>query len=268
MNEPLVPAWADVPQPVIGMLHLKPLPGSPKFGGDLAVVRESLLRDAAALVEGGIHGLIIENFGDVPFFPKRVPAYVVAHMTRLAHEVRARYDVPLGINVLRNDGLSALAVAHAVGAAFIRVNVLCGARVADQGILEGIAHELSRERAALDADGIKVFADVSVKHSAPLGPESPLEQQVADTIERGQADAVVVSGSGTGQPTDQSELKRAKSAAGDTPVFVGSGVTPETIAELAADADGFIVGTGLKVDGVATNAVDSKRVIELMRRLI
>lgn len=267
MNEPLVPAWADVAKPVIGMLHLKPLPGSPKFGGDLDAVRESLLRDAAALVEGGVHGLIIENFGDTPFFPKRVPAYVVAHMTRLAHEVRARYDVPLGINVLRNDGLSALAVAQAVGVAFIRVNVLCGARVADQGILEGIAHELARERAALRANEIKVFADVSVKHSAPLGPEPPLEQQVADTITRGQADVVVVSGSGTGQPTDQRELKRAKSAAGDTPVFVGSGVTPETIAELAADADGFIVGTGLKIDGVATNPVDQQRVRELVRRL-
>src|SRR3954466_6616533 len=126
----LLPQWPRSRKVVIGMIHLLPLPGSPRYAGDVKAVREAALRDAAALHEGGVHGLMIENFGDVPFYPSRVPAHVVAAMTVMAAEVRrAVPQVPLGINVLRNDGLSALAVAAAVGASFIRVNVLCGARL-------------------------------------------------------------------------------------------------------------------------------------------
>ena len=146
-------AWKNVRKPVIGMLHLPALPGSPLYGGSLTSIRDAMLRDAQLLAEGGVNGLMIENFGDTPFFPGRVPAHVVAHLTAIAGEVRRCVpNLPLGINVLRNDGLSALAVAHAVGADYIRVNVLCGARVADQGLLQGIAHELLRLRAELKAE--------------------------------------------------------------------------------------------------------------------
>src|SRR6185369_4318340 len=125
---------------------------SPLYGGSMEPIRTAMLRDAELLVEGGVHGLMMENFGDTPFFPGRVPAHVVTHMTALAAEVKRRFaQVPLGINVLRNDGLSALAIAHAVGAEYIRVNVLCAARLADQGILHGIAHDLLRLRAQLGA---------------------------------------------------------------------------------------------------------------------
>src|SRR6266536_252615 len=165
----LLPAWAKINKPVIGMLHLAALPGSPLYGGSIEPIRAAMLRDAELLVEGGVHGLMMENFGDTPFFPGCVPAHVVAHITALAAEVKRRFpQMPLGINVLRNDGLSALAIAHAVGALYIRVNVLCGARVADQGLLQGIAHELLRLRAELRAEAIKILADVDVKHSAAL----------------------------------------------------------------------------------------------------
>src|SRR5688572_10733427 len=116
----MLPAWQNVRKPVIGMLHLAPLPGSPLYGGSLSAIAEAVLRDAQLLAEGGVNGLMIENFGDTPFFPGRVPAHVVAHMTAIAGEVRRFVpNLPLGINVLRNDGLSALAVAHAVGADYI-----------------------------------------------------------------------------------------------------------------------------------------------------
>ena len=174
----LLPQWSGL-KPVIGMVHLLPLPGSPRFGGDVSAIREAALRDAQALAEGGVHGIMMENFGDVPFFPGHVPASVVAHVTTIAAEIRRRIDLPLGINVLRNDGQSALAVAHAVGADFIRVNVLSGARVTDQGIVQGIAHDLLRERSQLGATSVKILADVDVKHSAPLAPR-PLVDEVAD----------------------------------------------------------------------------------------
>jgi membrane complex biogenesis BtpA family protein len=262
----LHPAWKDHRKIVIGMLHLPALPGTPRSQLNIAQIREHLLREADTLARGGVHGLMMENFGDVPFFPDRVPAHVVAYMTALACTVRERIDLPLGINVLRNDGRAALAVAHAARANFIRVNVLCGARVADQGIIQGIAHDLLRDRTLLAANDIKIFADVDVKHSAPLA-ERPIEEEVADVIERGLADAVVVSGAGTGKATDPAKAQRIKRVALETPVFIGSGVTAKTIGEFQESADGFIVGTALKKDGVATNPVELTRVQELMSAL-
>ena len=260
---PLHPAWKGQRKVVIGMLHLPPLAGAPLAQLGLQKIRAGLLSDAEVLTRGGVHGLLMENLGDVPFYPDRVPAHVVAQMTALACAVRECTDLPLGINVLRNDGRAALAVAHAAGANFIRVNVLCGARVADQGLIQGIAHDLLRDRALLGAHEVKIFADVDVKHSAALAARH-IEDEVADVIERGRADAVVVSGAGTGKATDPAKAERVKRAAPKTPVFIGSGITVETIGQFLESADGFIVGTALKKDGVATSPVDLRRV----RRLI
>jgi membrane complex biogenesis BtpA family protein len=259
-------SWATIRRPVIGMLHLLPLPGSAQFGGSVQAIADAVLRDAEALVSGGVHGLMLENYGDVPFFPGAVPPHVIAHMTALAALVHARFDRPLGINVLRNDSLAALAVAHAAGASFIRVNILCGARVTDQGIIQGNAHELLRQRRMLGADSIKILADVDVKHSAPLAARA-LEDEVDDTIHRGLADALIVSGAGTGKATDPEQARRVKAVAGDVPVLIGSGVTAETVPTLATHCDGFIVGSSFKQDGIPTNPVEPSRVRELMRRL-
>lgn len=265
MNE-LIPAWKNKKKIVIGMLHLAALPGSPGSSQSLDEILKSVRRDAEALVAGGVHGLMMENFGDVPFYPGRVPSHTIAAMTALACAVRAAIDLPLGINVLRNDGLGALAVAHASGASFIRVNVLCGARVTDQGVIQGIAHDLLRERTQLGAAGIRIFADVDVKHSAPLAAR-PLEDEVSDLVERSRADAIVVSGAGTGKATDPAKVRRVRDAAPLTPVFIGSGITPETIDQFMDVADGFIVGTSLKKEGISTQPVDVSRVTALMRTL-
>ncbi len=261
---PLLPAWKTTPQPIIGMLHLPPLPGAPRCNANLVSVIEQVLTDAARLTDGGVDGFMLENFGDTPFYPRGVPAWVVAQMTRVAYEVRQRHKLPLGVNVLRNDGPSALAIAHAVGAEFIRVNVLCGARVTDQGLIQGIAHHLLRDRARLDARHIRILADVDVKHSSPLGRPRPIEDEVVETLQRGGADAVIITGSATGEGTDVDRVRRASKAAGDAPVWVGSGVTAETLPLLLPFARGFIVGTSLKEDGLTTNPVDVKRVRELV----
>jgi membrane complex biogenesis BtpA family protein len=267
---PLLPQWSNVAKPVIGMLHLPPLPGSPKFAASstIGLIRDAVLRDADALSAGGVDALMLENFGDVPFYPTRVPAHVVASMTAIAVAVRDRFpELPLGINVLRNDGCSALAVAAAVRAHFIRVNVLCGARVADQGILQGIAHDLLRDRVTLRAQDVRILADVDVKHSVPLGAtsETSLESDVEDTLVRGLADALVVSGTGTGKATDPAHVARVKRAAGaHAPVFVGSGIDERTMPLYLADADGFIVGTAFKRDAKAGNPVDPDRVSRII----
>ncbi len=267
MAHPLLKELSGVSTPVIGMVHLAPLPGSPRYGRDVRQIEARMLSDAEALAGGGVSALCLENFGDVPFGGGRVSSTVVAHMTALAVRLRDRFGhVPLGINVLRNDGCSALAVAHAAGAHFVRVNVLCGARLTDQGIVEGIADRLMRLRAKLGAHDIRVFADLNVKHSAPLA-DSPLPDDVHDLIHRGLADALIVTGAATGKAADHGELTAVKGAAGDTPVVVGSGVSLETIATSAGVADGLIVGTALKRDGVSDNPVDPQRVKALIERL-
>lgn len=251
---------------VIGMLHLPALPGSPGFAGDMSTIRKALVADAKALTQGGVDALMMENFGDVPFSAGRVGAETVAAMTALACDVKRASDLPLGINVLRNDGESALAIAVACGASFIRVNVLSGARVTDQGVIQGIAHDLMRLRRNLDAGHIAVMADVDVKHSAALAARE-LVDEVEDTVKRGLADAVIVSGAGTGKKADPAKVAKVAAAAGNAPVFLGSGVTADNVKDYRKSATGFIVGTTFKRDGAVLGPVDVKRVKAFMAKL-
>jgi hypothetical protein len=279
----------DVPG-VVGMVHLPPLPGAPRFDGDRAAIRDRAVRDAEALAAGGVDAILVENFGDAPFYPDDVPKHVVASMTALVGAVADAVDLPVGVNVLRNDCAAALSVAAATSASFVRVNVHAGARVTDQGVVEGRAHETMRLRERLDADAA-VFADVDVKHSSPLGtagegagasdaagtddPVPRLRESIAEVVERGLADGVIVSGRATGDAVDLGRLHAAREVVDDlaldraVPVLAGSGVTPGTIGAVLERADGAIVGTALKDGGVTTNPVDPDRVralVEAARR--
>ena len=247
------------------MAHLKPLPGSPGFAGDVHAVRDAMLVDAQAVVAGGADAIMLENFGDTPFFKDQAPAVTLTHMTALAIALRHEFKLPIGINVLRNDALGALAIAHAAGASFIRVNVLAGARVTDQGVIEGRAAELMRLRKTLDAD-VLVFADVDVKHSAPLGLRRSLEEETADLVKRAGADAVIVSGVGTGERTNADDIARVVASAGGCPVWVGSGVTVADVSTLVG-VSGVIVGASVKVGGKLAAPVDADRVRQLMAAL-
>lgn len=252
-----------IEQPLIGMLHAPPLPGSPSYAGSWRAVRNHVLKDAESLVAGGMHGLLLENYADVPFFPGRVPAEVAASLAALAVAVKREFSVPLGINVLRNDGQTALAVAVAAEAAFIRVNVLGGARLTDQGIVQGIAHDLLRDRARLQAGHIRILADVNVKHSTALAVR-PLAEEVDDLLARGGADGVIVSGTATGMAVDFAELEQVRRVARvRAPVFIGSGVSAENIATLLPLADAFIVGSSLKAQ--IEQPVDPPRVRQLVQ---
>jgi membrane complex biogenesis BtpA family protein len=248
---------------LIGMIHAAPLPGSPRWGGSMDRVVADALADARALTGGGMDALLLENYGDAPFTPGRVEPATVAALTVVAREIRAAFPaVPLGINVLKNDARAALAVACAVGARFIRVNVHAGAVVADQGLVHSDAYGTLRDRRLLGAE-VAIFADVGGKHALPLVPVE-LEQHARDLTHRGLADGLVVSGQATGAATPLGDVKRVRSAAPDVPLLVGSGVTPETVAELLSVADGLIVGTSLKRGGLVTSPVDPERV----RRLV
>ena len=257
-----LPGILGVAKALIGMVHLLPLPGSPGWGGSMAQVMDRALEDARALEAGGLDALLVENYGDAPFTPGRVDAATVAGMTAVIGEIRRAIRLPLGVNVLKNDAQSALAVAAATGARFIRVNIHVGAVVADQGIIQSDAYSTLRLRRLLGID-VRIFADVQAKHGVPLAPV-PLEQEARDCVSRGLADALVVSGRATGEATPLEDVKRVRSAVPDTPLLVGSGVNPESAAELLSIADGAIVGTSLKRDGRLGNPVDPERVTRLV----
>ena len=248
----------------IGVIHLPPLPGSPQWGGNLSAVLEQAEREAATLTEGGANGIIVENFGDAPFRIGRVEPETVAAMTRAVDLVCRSTPLPVGVNMLRSDALSALAVAVASGARFIRVNVHYGTMAADEGLVTGEAAETLRRRRLMNADHIAILADVLVKHAVPLG-EPDLGLMARETAYRGLADGLIVTGPVTGQPAVADDVATVRQAVPDRPLLVGSGVDASNAVHFLAHADGAIVGTSLKRDGVITNPVDLERVREMAR---
>ncbi len=255
------------PHPIIGVVHLLPLPTSPRWGGSLKAVIARAEQESAALAAGGVDGLIIENFFDAPFTKGTVDPAVVSAMSLVVQRVKNLVPLPIGINVLRNDACSAMAIASCVEAQFIRVNVLTGVMATDQGLIEGEAHRLLRYRRELDSS-VKIFADVLVKHATPLGSPN-LTTTVRETIERGLADGIIISGWETGSPPNLGDLELAIDAAQDVPVLIGSGATWENIPSLIQAADGAIVSSSLKRHGQIEQPVDPIRVsrfVEAMRR--
>jgi uncharacterized protein len=252
-------------QPMIGVVHLLPLPTSARWGGSLSAIIDRAEQEAVALVSGGVDGIIVENFFDAPFPKSRVDPAVVSAMTTIVSRLMELVALPIGINVLRNDSLSAMAIASCTGASFIRVNVLSGVMATDQGLIEGCAHELLRYRRELGAD-VKILADVLVKHAQPLS-SSDLTNAVCETIDRGLADAIILSGAVTGSPPSLEDLRLARAAAGSTPMLIGSGASVENINSLMQFADGAIVSSSLKRQGKIENSIDPIRVSQFVETI-
>jgi membrane complex biogenesis BtpA family protein len=215
-------------------------------------------QEAVALASGGVDGIIVENFFDAPFTKDQVDPAITSAISLIVQRLMAMVTLPIGINVLRNDAQSAMAIATCTQAQFIRVNVLTGVMATDQGLIEGRAHELLRYRRELGSD-VKIFADVLVKHARSLSSPN-LTVAVEDTIERGLADAVILSGWATGSPPTLEDLELAKAAADSTPVFIGSGADWSNISTLMQSADGVIACSSLKRHGRRHQPVDPIRV--------
>jgi membrane complex biogenesis BtpA family protein len=267
LDRPRMKSLADlfpVPKPVIGMVHLWPLPGAPGYTGyGMQKIIDHALRDAEALVQGGVDGLAVENMWDLPYYvgndvkPEAMTAHAVA-----AAEIVKNFPIPVGINVIHNGGTVCLSIALAAGARWIRVCILTGARVWDTGEFDhGCAAELMRKRKELHAEGIHIFADVDKKHSVPF-PGIDLRTHIEWTEFYG-ADSLVVSGRFTGSAPDIEKVREAKSYA-KRPILIGSGTSADNVAAFLEHADGIIVGTSLKKDGIMQNEVDAGRVRALM----
>ncbi len=252
---------------LLGVVHLPALPGSPRYaGGGVGAVVEHALRDAEALLEAGFDGYVVENFGDAPFFAGSVPPHTLTMMTRVLGAL-PRGNALVGVNVLRNDAMGALAIAAAMELDFIRVNVLVGAAVTDQGVIEGQAATVMRQRQRL-APNVAVLADVDVKHASPLGRDYDLTEAAEETAYRGLADGLIVTGKATGKAASLGDLEAVRRVVPDRPLLVGSGATADTLPSLLRLATGAIVGTATKRDGRVSEPVDPARaraIVEAVR---
>jgi hypothetical protein len=252
----VTPRLLDLPRPwLVGVLHLPALPGAPAARLDVRAVAEAATREARVLEEAGFGAVLVENYHDTPFRPVRADPETVAAMAVVTDAVARAVGMPVGVNVLRNDALSALAIAVAGTASFLRVNVLAGAAATDQGLLQGCADRLLRRRAALGAD-VAILADVDVKHATSLDTR-PAEERARDLVARAGADAVLVTGPATGRPVDLANLERVSEAVAPTPVLAASGTDARTLPQVLARCAGVIAGTTLK--DPATGRIDPGR---------
>lgn len=251
--------------PVIGVVHLPPLPGAPLYQ-DMSMddIVQQAVFEAKEMADNGINGLIIENFGD-KMFQKRVGPEVVAALSVITKEISKVVDVPLGLCVLQSDAIAAIAIAKATDAAFVRIPYYVETSIVDAGLMDSVAADALRYRKYLNCPA-RIFADVHIKHSYPLA-QRPIEYAVEDCYERGLADAVIITGRKTGGPTDPEDVSRVRQALPKVPLIVGSGVSLDNIESYLGNVDGIIIASSLNVNGGVENHPDPKRISAFMRKV-
>lgn len=247
---------------IVGMVHLKALTGSPKFT-DMDIVKKHAIKEAKNLENGGIDGILVENYGDKPFW-KIITEDTFKSMLDVCKEIKKEVNVPIGVNVLRNDWKSALMIADELDLSFIRVNVYIGITLTEQGIIEGEAAKIQRFKRRKNIDA-KVYSDIHVKHGKTIYPER-MEDAALDSVERGLADGVIVTGSSTGKEVDVERLKKVREVI-EVPVIIGSGLNIDNMEKILPHADGAIVGTNFKEGGNINNPVSQEKVKSFMERV-
>jgi len=262
----IIDSTFHVSRALIGVVHVDALPGTPANRRDVAAIAESAVDEARVYQAAGFNGLVIENTHDRPYLKSAVGPEIGAAMAVIGAEIRRAVSLPLGIQILAGANSWALAVAHACGASFVRVEGFVFAHVADEGVIESCAGELLRYRRAIGADKVRVFADIKKKHSAHAITADVDIVETARAAEFFQADGVIVSGVATGSAADAAEV-HAVSQAVTIPTLVGSGITPENIHAYAAAA-GLIVGSSVKREGLWSNPLEESRVRAVVRAFV
>lgn len=251
---------------IIGVIHVGALPGTPRASQTVSELISSARSEAKLYREGGVDGVMIENMHDVPYLRGEVGPEIVAAMTVIATEVKAECGLPVGVQLLAGANIEAMAVAHAAELDFIRAEGYAYAHVADEGLIQASAAKLLRYRKMIGATRVQVWADVKKKHAAHAITADVSLGDTAETVEFMGADCVIVTGSATGKAPAIADVQEAKSHCG-LPVFLGSGITVNNVAEFYNEADGFIIGSAFKVDGLWSNTVDPGRVTSFMQTI-
>jgi membrane complex biogenesis BtpA family protein len=253
-------------KPVIGVIHVGALPGTPRSSQTVSELITSAKHEAQLYRECGVDGVIIENMHDVPYLRGEVGPEIVAAMTAVGIEVKSECRLPVGVQLLAGANIEAMAVAHAAGLDFIRAEGYAYAHVADEGLIQASAAKLLRYRRMIGATNVQVWTDVKKKHAAHAITADVSLGETAETVEFMGADCVIVTGSATGKPPTIADIREAKTHC-SLPVFLGSGITANNIAEFYDEADGFIIGSTFKVDGLWSNTVDRARVTSLLNTI-
>lgn len=244
---------------LIGMVHVQALPGTPRHTKTIDQIINTAVQEATCLAEAGFDALMIENMHDLPYLLGQVGPEIVAGMTAVGQAIRSRIDLPLGVQVLAAANSASLAVAHTIGASFIRCEGFVFASVADEGIIEqAAAGPLLRTRKSLDAENVAILADIKKKHSAHALTSDISLTEMAHAAAFNGADGVIVTGTVTSIPPDPHEA--AAAAKCERPVLIGSGLTTDNIESFAQVSDGLIIGSALKQDGHWDEALDPARV--------
>ncbi|MEK7441387.1 MAG: BtpA/SgcQ family protein [Chloroflexota bacterium] len=251
-------------KPVIAVIHVEALPGTPANRLSLREIEAKALREAKIYSECGVHAVALENMHDVPYLRGSVGAEIVASMAIIARAVKDVVTVPCGIQILAGANIEAMAVAHAANLDFIRAEGFVFAHIADEGFIQSSAASLLRYRKQIGAERVQVWADVKKKHSAHAITSDIGIGATAEAVEFMRGDVVIVSGSVTGEPPQQSDILEVKQHC-KLPAYLGSGVTADNLPSFFPHADGFIVGSYFKVNGHWANEVDAKRVETFMK---
>jgi len=247
---------------LIGMVHVGALPGTPRFENNIEEVIEKAVMEGQALQKSGFGAIILENMHDVPYLRTHVGPEITAAMAVVSTEVRKAVSIPMGIQILAGANVAALSVAQAVGADFIRVEGFVFSHIADEGLIEACAGPLLRLRRELGAENIKIFADIKKKHSSHAITSDVSIAETAHAAEFFGSDGVIVTGTATGTTASAQELREVKQSV-RIPVWIGSGITPNNLSQYQ-EADGWIVGSSLKKDGLWNNPLDSSRLKEMV----
>lgn len=248
---------------VIGVVHLLPLPGSAKYCGDFSQIKKQAIEECELYRNFGINRIIVENAGDGPFFPHSVPKITTASMSAICQKISDEFDLKIGIGTLRNDAISSLSTAYAVGGYMIRVNVLCGNSYTPQGEIEGRAYDVLRLKSSLKSD-VKIYGDVNVKYSTPLTYRNKFEEEVRDVSKV--ADSIVLTGNASGSPTSQNQIEIALKHS-KVPVVIGSGVDEYNIQEYVKMGCEVIVGSRFRIDNDISKGLDKTSISKVLAKL-
>ncbi len=254
------------PKPVIGMVHVEALPGTPKYRGSVSDILDKAIREAMIYSDAGVDSIMIENMHDVPYMRKNVGPEITTMMSVIGHEIKNKTGLPIGMQILAGANKEALAAANSAGLDYIRAEGFVFAHVADEGLIEADAGDLLRYRKHIGAEHIAVFTDVKKKHGSHSITSDVDIVETAKAAEFFLSDGIILTGKTTSDEANIDEVKSVKKNV-SLPVLIGSGVTLDNLEKYFNSADGFIIGSYFKENGFWENGVDKNRVTNFMERI-
>ncbi|MBU1239016.1 BtpA/SgcQ family protein [Myxococcota bacterium] len=259
-------AWFVDVKPIIGMIHVDSLPGTPGNRLPMEKIIDKAVAEADLYSEMGIDGLMIENMYDLPYIKGRCSPEIIAAMAVVATNVKKAARLPTGIQILAGANLEAMAVAKAAGLEFVRVEGYVFGHIADEGYFDSCAGELLRYRKMIEAEGVMVFTDIKKKHSSHAITSDVDIVETAKAAEFFKSDGVILTGPATGQPANATEAHDVAKAI-QIPVLIGSGVVEANLSDFWDSASGFIVGSTFKKDGFWANSLSRQRISDFMKQV-